>query len=697
MILNRPFSWLLKPSFPYLLSTFILKPSSTVRFAFLLRSQSTKASDFSSPDSSSSSAPPIHVFQHPTLYVPPTTSDLPTLLKAWIKWSRLKYKTSLFSSQPVSEILRAFQTQLPTFPSMTIPQWFVAFQQHWLTFLAQSHPDPVQFKTLCQLADLRFPENQFPEVRQFKREIIMHVGPTNSGKTHQALNILENAKTGAYCGPLRLLAKEVYEKLKQRGTPCNLITGEERHESPDARFTSYTVEMLSFSKHFDVVVIDEIQMLGDPQRGWAWCQALLGVKASTVILCGEASSVPLVQALCSKLNEPVTVHTYDRLGPLRISNASLNGQLTKVQKGDCVIVFSRDHVFTYQKRIQDATGLRCAVVYGSLPPECRASQANLFNSEDYDVLVSTDAIGMGLNLKIQRIVITSMEKYNGSSIIPLALSTVKQIAGRAGRFGHGSEIGWVTTLYPKDFKLLSSMFHDEIPTLQRAGLQPTPDQIESFCALLPNVELHEALKLFEAVSQIDLESYFLCTLDDVMDNAKELEGLNFPIRDRFLFTLGPVNTSCPIEKTFFNELASRFAAYEPTALPELLALTSLPFFELMKTPYSPESSLQFNPVSRVTELKMLEKAHRVSTFYLWLIHRFHSHPTLISSPEACLEILSNITQTISKSLETISKSQLRAKTSFGHSFPKKLTWVEQQHHFMKASRSSTKKKNKKIK
>jgi ATP-dependent RNA helicase SUPV3L1/SUV3 len=126
----------------------------------------------------------------------------------------------------------------------------------------------------------------------------------------------------------------------------------------------------------------------------------LGLRAQEIHLCGEASVVPLVKELCEALNDDVQVHHYERLTPLSISKHSLNGNYKNVKKGDCVVTFARKDIFDVKKSIERKTGLRCAVVYGALPPESRAVQARAFNDPDgrFDVLVASDAVGMGLNL-----------------------------------------------------------------------------------------------------------------------------------------------------------------------------------------------------------------------------------------------------------------------------------------------------------
>jgi ATP-dependent RNA helicase SUPV3L1/SUV3 len=253
----------------------------------------------------------------------------------------------------------------------------------------------------------------------------MHVGPTNSGKTHHALRALAAASTGLYAGPLRLLAHEIWERLNTGqilplgvepdernislagfGDPrfmrlCNLITGEEqRFMGEHVPLHSCTIEMLSFRRFYDVAVVDEIQMLADEDRANAWFSAVLGINAREVHLCGEETAIPIVQELLKHTGDEVIVRRYERLSPLVVEEKSLEGDLSKVQRGDCIVTFRRKNIFELKKIVERKTGMRCAVVYGRLPPEIRSGQAALFNDPNsgYDVLIGSDAIGMGLNL-----------------------------------------------------------------------------------------------------------------------------------------------------------------------------------------------------------------------------------------------------------------------------------------------------------
>lgn len=252
------------------------------------------------------------------------------------------------------------------------------------------------------LVDLRYPVEWYPQARLLQRQIHLHVGPTNSGKTYQALKRLEEAETGVYAGPLRLLAHEVYTRLNAKGKTCDLLTGDDvrQTEGTETPLVSCTIEMTPANKLFDVAVIDEIQMIGNEERGWAWTAAVLGVRARELHLCGEARVVPLIRQLATLMGDKLEIHEYERLSPLKLMGDSLKGDIKKLRKGDCVVSFSRLLIHSLRNDIERETGKKCAVVYGSLPPEIRATQAKLFNDPDseYDILVASDAIGMGLNL-----------------------------------------------------------------------------------------------------------------------------------------------------------------------------------------------------------------------------------------------------------------------------------------------------------
>lgn len=266
---------------------------------------------------------------------------------------------------------------------------------------------PLQISKLKELSSLMRPASEFPFARAMKRKIICHLGPTNSGKTYAAIEALKASGRGVYCAPLRLLAQEMFDKLNAAGTPCSLRTGEITKLPPigdhldwnDAPVVSCTVEMLNLKKIYKVAVIDEIQLLADPQRGWAFSQALLGCNAKRVYLCGEAAAKPLVEKIMAECGEEVEFVNFERLTPLTLLPGPLPANSSH-QPGDCIVSFSRKNIFRLRSEIEAKTKKRVAVVYGALPAENRALQAAQFNDEasGIDILVASDAIGMGLNL-----------------------------------------------------------------------------------------------------------------------------------------------------------------------------------------------------------------------------------------------------------------------------------------------------------
>ncbi|CAG8626965.1 3082_t:CDS:2 [Racocetra fulgida] len=315
-------------------------------------------------------------------------------------------------------------------------------------------------------------------IRQFVKEVRDgKLEKCNRIALQSALNE-ENANSGVYCGPLRLLAHEVFDRFNNKGVPCNLVTGEERRELKGIHvpLTSSTIEMVNLQKQVDVAVIDEIQMISDQQRGWAWTQALLGLQAKEIHICGEPSAVPLVRSICQSINEDIEVREYKRLSTLEISPKSLDGDLKKIKKGDCVVTFSRKSIFSLKHEIEAATGLRCAVAYGSLPPETRSQQAKLFNDPNsgFDVLVASDAVGM---------VFESIKKYDGIGIRHIPIPQIKQIAGRAGRFGTENSVG-----ESMDLKYIHQAMEAPHKDLEMAGLQPTMEMVELFAHQLPDVK-----------------------------------------------------------------------------------------------------------------------------------------------------------------------------------------------------------------
>jgi ATP-dependent RNA helicase SUPV3L1/SUV3 len=284
----------------------------------------------------------------------------------------------------------------------------------------------------------------FPQARLMRRQIHLHIGPTNSGKTHAAIERLKAAPSGLYAAPLRLMAMEWADRLNADGVPTDLVTGEEVVRVEAARHQSVTIEMSPLRTPVDVVVIDEAQLIGDEERGWAWTQAILGLPARELHLTGSPDAEPWVRLLAGMTGDELTVHHYDRLVPLVLSERPVRAG--EIRPGDAIIAFSRARVLEMREQLRSC-GYTVATVYGALSPEVRREEARRFRSGEAGFLVATDAIGMGLNLPVRRVLLAEGVKFDGAVRRPLLDSEIRQIVGRAGRFGLSDAEAGVAAAY----------------------------------------------------------------------------------------------------------------------------------------------------------------------------------------------------------------------------------------------------------
>ncbi|MBQ6373460.1 MAG: helicase, partial [Clostridia bacterium] len=273
----------------------------------------------------------------------------------------------------------------------------------------------------------------YPLARQMRRRFILHLGPTNSGKTYEGVGRLRGARNGIYLGPLRLLAAEQFETLNLDDVPCSLVTGEEQILVPGSRVQSSTVEMADLKRRYDVAVIDECQMIADRDRGGAWTAAILGLCADEIHACASPDAEALLVRIIQSCGDELTIVRHRRMTPLVVEKEGFRFPAS-VRRGDALIVFSKARVHAVAAELRRA-GFRVALIYGALPPDVRRDQAVRFQQGDAEVVVSTDAIAMGMNLPIERVVFLESEKYDGDITRPLTDAEIKQIAGRAGRYG----------------------------------------------------------------------------------------------------------------------------------------------------------------------------------------------------------------------------------------------------------------------
>jgi len=273
----------------------------------------------------------------------------------------------------------------------------------------------------------------YPAARKMYRHFILHIGPTNSGKTHDAKQKLKSADAGLYLGPLRLLAYEVCSDLREAGVLCSLVTGEEEDIVPGATVQASTVEIADLYKQYDIAVIDEGQMIADRERGGNWTRAILGLCSKEIHVCFAPQAKDVIISLIESCNDTYEIVNHERLVPL-VQEKKVFRFPQDIEDGDALIVFSRRDVHACAAELKDLN-IPCSIVYGNLPYDVRHREAEKFARGDAKVVVATDAIGMGMNLPIRRVVFLKLQKFDGVSRRTLFPEEVRQIAGRAGRFG----------------------------------------------------------------------------------------------------------------------------------------------------------------------------------------------------------------------------------------------------------------------
>lgn len=312
------------------------------------------------------------------------------------------------------------------------------------------------------------PKNEYEEARRFKRKAFLHLGETNTGKTYNAMQKLKQGRRGIYLSPLRILALENFQRLNEEGVKCSLVTGEEEIIVEGATHVSCTIEKLDVAREYDVAVIDEIQMIGDDQRGAAWTRALLGLKCREIHICGAYNAKGLLVKILEDCHDEYEIKEYSRDVPLEIEQEDFHYK--DVQDGDALVAFSKKRVLQLAHHYADM-GIKASLIYGDLPPEVRRTQYEQFINKENKLLITTDAIGMGVNLPIRRIVFMDVKKFDGNEVRLLNSQEVKQIAGRAGRKGIYDK-GYVTS-YGNNQNFIREMVETEDRVIAEAVTGPS--------------------------------------------------------------------------------------------------------------------------------------------------------------------------------------------------------------------------------
>ena len=468
----------------------------------------------------------------------------------------------------------------------------------------------------------------FPRARDMQRELVFYAGPTNSGKTWRALNELVEGESGVYLAPLRLLALEGQEEIEKRGKLSSFLTGEERDIREGARFIASTIEMLDTHRVVDAAVIDEIQLLTDDNRGWAWCQALVGVPAKKVLMTGSPDAIPLVRALADYLEEPLTVHELTRHTPIEAVDHHMS--LAQIEPGTAVIAFSRRDVLALKAELEQRYSV--AVIYGNLTPEVRREEARRFRHGEAQVLVSTDAIAMGLNLPIRTVCFSTLTKWNGKEEVQLEPWEILQIGGRAGRFGH-HERGHVGALNRWDAQRIMKVFspgfeppHRELGTKVRPGV----DHVAVISEALHTHRLARALTAFQRGMSFDSELLSPGVDDDMISLAELADRFrHLPLEERLTFASAPVDMRL---EWLIDEYGSWIAERASGGVAELNDLAG---------------AFRKERAAHDQELQNAEMEAKRLTLYAWLAFRF---PETFPDLEKCTEQRASLDRFIERSL-----------------------------------------------
>ncbi len=377
-------------------------------------------------------------------------------------------------------------------------------------------------------------------------------------------------------------------------------------------------------------------MLQDESRGYAWTAALVGAPAKHVYVCGsDAVTAPCIRAV-EAMNETYDITRLERKTPLVLETESLSGarysrwKLKKnIQKGDAVIAFTRKDVLTLSARIRQ-WGFGVASIYGALSPEVRRTEARRFNSGEADVLVATDAVGMGLNLPIRRVVFSTTHKFDGVATRDLNATEVRQIAGRAGRYGI-YPTGYVNAFEDDELLHLDHMLTtSDTAEMARLPITPSLFHMQTLSDARHSNKLGELLAYFSEQIGMQSEIFETATLGLHVAQAHLIDEYapHLPLREKFIFSCAPVSLDKEHERDFFLACLKNFVGGRQRALPpEPVWLTST----------SPR------------HLEVAENLSKDLSLYAWLSFKF---PDIFHQGARVPELRSRVSRYIEQALLT---------------------------------------------
>jgi ATP-dependent RNA helicase SUPV3L1/SUV3 len=443
----------------------------------------------------------------------------------------------------------------------------------------------------CDLKEL------YPLARSLNRKLEFYVGPTNSGKTYNAMQELKKANSGLYLAPLRLLALEGYEDLKKDGVEASLITGEEQMLNDDAAHVCSTIEMIDYDLDVDVCVIDEVQMLADIDRGWAWVNAIIGCPAKKVIMTGSVNALDAIKKIAAYLDEDLEVVRHKRKTELVVNEKYTS--LDNLEEGTALIAFSRADVLKLRHRLKK--NYTVSVIYGNLSPEVRRDEARKFREKKSQILIATDAIAMGLNLPIKTILFTTDTKFDGISRRKINVNEIVQIAGRAGRYGH-FEAGFLGATRRDILKHISEEYKQPVKTIKPPfRVKINAQQLESLASHIKTTSLTKILKFF--AENMSFSGPFVAANISSMITASKIVDTRFSMKleDKYLLAQAPITTKSPI-------ILSAYEAYIAAVVKQKVCN------------YKPSITLPKKAITQKDLLLVEDEVKKIS-LYLWLSYK----------------------------------------------------------------------------
>ena len=352
-----------------------------------------------------------------------------------------------------------------------------------------------------------------------KNKITAVLGPTNTGKTFLAIETMLSFDSGMIGFPLRLLAREVYDKVIKKIDPGKvaLITGEEKIIPPNAMYFLCTVESMPIGKNLDFVGIDEIQMCSDHERGHIFTDRLLNLRGEKLTMFMGANTI---KNIISKLDGDIEFINKDRLSKLVYMGYK---KISRIERKSAIIAFSTEEVYAIAELIRRQKG-GAAIVMGSLSPKTRNAQVNLYQSGDVDYLVATDAIGMGLNMDLDNIYFSNLKKFDGKKLRRLNLSEIGQIAGRAGRYLNDGSFGItedVEKINADEINLIENHKFEEIRTLYWRNSKLNFTNSSNLLKSLEEKPNYEWLRRINECEDEKVLKYFLKENNSKINNRNE--------------------------------------------------------------------------------------------------------------------------------------------------------------------------------